>query len=217
MNRAQALRPNAVRFIVMGALWIKFRGTRFPLARGETTIGRGPFCSIVVGDALVSREHAAIHFDGETTEIRDLGSSNGTYVNDRKIASPQTLQIGDTIQLGADLLEVLPAEQSSRFRAGGDGADATDVHAITVELAEAMIVSAVESGSEAAVAQSLRECIEELAEGHATRKAVLTRSQVVRLTAAIERVGGWGEGASTDAWRTSALAALHRGSVALDG
>ena len=47
-------------------------------------IGRSPECNITVNEQSVSRKHASCTIDGEVS-IQDLGSSNGTFVNDNKI------------------------------------------------------------------------------------------------------------------------------------
>ncbi len=66
----------------------------------RTTIGRAPDNVIVVGDAVVSGHHAAIAFRGDGWWVEDLGSTNGTLVNDRPVSSPVQVASGDEIQVG---------------------------------------------------------------------------------------------------------------------
>jgi pSer/pThr/pTyr-binding forkhead associated (FHA) protein len=56
---------------------------------------------LVVSDPTVSRQHAEIERSGEEVSVRDLGSSNGTFVNGAKLDSERVLCPGDTVQFGA--------------------------------------------------------------------------------------------------------------------
>lgn len=66
----------------------------------RTTIGRADDNVIVVGDPVVSAHHAAIALRGDGWWVEDLGSTNGTYVNDRPLVGPAPLASGDEIQVG---------------------------------------------------------------------------------------------------------------------
>lgn len=66
----------------------------------EYTIGRDTGCRIVVRRSDVSRTHARIYRDGGRYILVDLDSSNGTYVNGRRISAPQPLQSEDRISVG---------------------------------------------------------------------------------------------------------------------
>jgi pSer/pThr/pTyr-binding forkhead associated (FHA) protein len=74
------------------------RGRRIPLADG-ITVGRGD-CDVVVVDPEVSRRHAVIRDGPRGPAIHDLGSTNGTFVNDTRIAAPHELRDGDVVRLG---------------------------------------------------------------------------------------------------------------------
>lgn len=69
---------------------------------GRTTIGRHPDSDIVVGDESASRLHAEIHWigDRDTPVLRDLGSTNGTFVNRERLSQPGVLRPGDQIRIG---------------------------------------------------------------------------------------------------------------------
>jgi len=90
----------------MSAYWLKFQDMRFPLRLGETLLGRSPYCTIVVNDGLVSRQHAAIRVHRDGMQIEDLGSRNGTFVNQRRISGVQTLAPGDRIEIGGHPMEI---------------------------------------------------------------------------------------------------------------
>jgi pSer/pThr/pTyr-binding forkhead associated (FHA) protein len=89
--------------------WLIFSGAgpRYGQAlqlRGiATTIGRAPGCDIVVEDHAVSRQHARISIEGGDRSIRyilrDLASSNGTFVNARRALAVE-LAGGDVIRIG---------------------------------------------------------------------------------------------------------------------
>lgn len=87
-------------------------GTRHPLRPGETTIGRDQVNAIALADPLVTRRHAVVAVIGGAIELRDLGSSNGTWVNNARLTTPRALQEGDTIDIG---------QTRFVFRRGGGG------------------------------------------------------------------------------------------------
>jgi hypothetical protein len=72
---------------------------RFELA-GHLRIGRHGAIDLKLLDPKVSRQHADIDVEGTTCRITDLGSSNGTYVNGRRISEPTELKHGDAIKIG---------------------------------------------------------------------------------------------------------------------
>ncbi|WP_280468774.1 BTAD domain-containing putative transcriptional regulator [Nocardia cyriacigeorgica] len=84
-------------------------GQRFEVTAAGLTIGRGAGNDIRLTDPKVSRDHARVDTDGETARIEDLGSSNGVYVNDRRIDPSGVIEPGDRIRLGSTLLRVCPA------------------------------------------------------------------------------------------------------------
>ncbi len=69
------------------------------LTKQKTIIGKGDEADIRLPDDFVSRLHALIYLEKDGFYISDLGSTNGTYVNDRK-AMQETLKDGDRIRIG---------------------------------------------------------------------------------------------------------------------
>ncbi|MBL8900242.1 MAG: FHA domain-containing protein [Planctomycetes bacterium] len=67
----------------------------------QTTLGRSPSATIQIVDPEVSRAHTQIEQDGDEYLVRDLGSSNGTYLNGRRLYGPATLEDGDELAIGA--------------------------------------------------------------------------------------------------------------------
>jgi len=70
--------------------------------QGNCSFGRAATNQVVLADERVSRRHAIIHRQGEGEFwLLDLGSSNGTYLNGRRVSKPGRLRNGDAIQIGA--------------------------------------------------------------------------------------------------------------------
>ncbi|MCS6800943.1 MAG: FHA domain-containing protein [Chloroflexota bacterium] len=72
----------------------------FALRQAEQVLGRQPGCDIVIPHPTVSSRHARIFFSDGNFLIEDLGSTNGTAVNQRAISGPVLLRSGDIIQVG---------------------------------------------------------------------------------------------------------------------
>jgi serine/threonine protein kinase len=81
-------------------------------------IGRDNTCDVVIpDDPLVSREHVRIAFDGKRYWIEDLGSTNGTLVNGRRLTRRRALNPGDKLKIGNTelLVEVVPEIKEAEF------------------------------------------------------------------------------------------------------
>ena len=74
-------------------------GTRFPITDGLTELGRHPASAISLDDITVSRRHAEIERTSQGYVVRDVGSLNGTYVNQERIEQA-VLHHGDELQIG---------------------------------------------------------------------------------------------------------------------
>ena len=72
----------------------------------EITIGRADKCQVVLDDTYVSQIHARIFPKGEGVAVEDLGSTNGTYLNRRRITAAVELQRGDQVKIGKTILEM---------------------------------------------------------------------------------------------------------------
>lgn len=72
----------------------------------ELVVGRAEKCNIVLDDTYVSQMHARIFSKGESVMVEDLGSTNGTYLNRRRITSPSELQRGDHLKIGKTVMEL---------------------------------------------------------------------------------------------------------------
>ena len=70
-------------------------------------IGRGRECEVSLDDTYLSTRHAQLTFDDGDLLIEDLGSTNGTYVNQELIEHRTRLERGDIVQVGGVLFEVV--------------------------------------------------------------------------------------------------------------
>jgi hypothetical protein len=78
-------------------------GTRHELSTGRNVIGRGTEADIRLPDTGVSRKHVDVVLDGGVATVEDLGSTNGTLINGRRV-SRQALADGDVIRIGHSVL-----------------------------------------------------------------------------------------------------------------
>ncbi len=81
-------------------------GKKYDLTPGVTTLGRDPLATIVLDADSVSRSHARIEVVGNDTWVVDLGSTNGTFVNDVQV-DRQALRSGDLVKVGDIIFKFL--------------------------------------------------------------------------------------------------------------
>jgi pSer/pThr/pTyr-binding forkhead associated (FHA) protein len=81
-------------------------GVKFPLAQGSNLVGRVvPPCTILLEGKKVSKKHCDFLLQGEILKVEDLGSSNGLYVNGKKVSSA-VLKPKDRLVVGEYTLEI---------------------------------------------------------------------------------------------------------------
>jgi pSer/pThr/pTyr-binding forkhead associated (FHA) protein len=101
----------------MAKIIIKFNNDvvdHVDLRQGDMKIGRKPGCEIQIDNLSVSGEHANIFTVGEDSFIQDLGSTNGTFINNKKI-SKHHLKNGDTVVIGKhSLIYLTESTRASR-------------------------------------------------------------------------------------------------------
>ena len=87
------------------------QGHRFFITSDEMIIGRDPAADISISDSSISRKHAKVTREGNVIKIEDLGSSNGTAVNGKKLEAGNVAKLAkeDLIKLGNSIVKYLPA------------------------------------------------------------------------------------------------------------
>jgi pSer/pThr/pTyr-binding forkhead associated (FHA) protein len=81
------------------------RGAAFAIGQ-EITIGRAATCTIVMpDDSFVSQLHARVYREGGLAMVEDLGSTNGTFVNGKRLTVPEQVAKGDRVQIGSTVFE----------------------------------------------------------------------------------------------------------------
>ena len=84
----------------------KQMGKKISVSSSKFLIGRGEECQLRPQSNLVSRKHCVILIEKDSAAIEDLGSTNGTFVNDEKLEQRRELKTGDRIKVGMLGLEV---------------------------------------------------------------------------------------------------------------
>ena len=97
--------------------WLVWKDTILPLSEGDNVVGRSPDSSIWIDAASVSREHARIVIAEGRATVEDRGSTNGTFVNGKRIATRHPLVDGTTVTFGSE---------ETAFREWSDTARASD-------------------------------------------------------------------------------------------
>jgi len=82
-------------------------GAAFPLA-AVTTVGRRAGNTIAIEEPFLSAEHAELAYDNGRWWLRDLGSTNGTFVNDDPVTVATGIRAGDIVQFGRIKLRFVP-------------------------------------------------------------------------------------------------------------
>jgi pSer/pThr/pTyr-binding forkhead associated (FHA) protein len=92
------------------------------VAAGETVvIGRGGACDLVLASPAASRRHAEVVARASGWRVRDLGSTNGTFLNGERVEAERELHAGDAIQIGEQTIHFCHVESGgAEAEAGGE-------------------------------------------------------------------------------------------------
>jgi pSer/pThr/pTyr-binding forkhead associated (FHA) protein len=82
------------------------RGQAYPLD-DEVTLGRAAGCQVPLEDSYASQVHARVFNREGQWYVEDLGSTNGTYLNRRRVAGPMVMKRRDRVQIGNTVLELV--------------------------------------------------------------------------------------------------------------
>ena len=85
----------------------KHEGTTYLVHKSPYLIGRHDQADLRIGNPQVSVQHCVVIIRGTEVWIRDLGSTNGTYVNEEVLDGERRLGVSDVIQIGPALFEVI--------------------------------------------------------------------------------------------------------------
>ena len=78
----------------------KQQGNSIPLPQGKFLVGREEDCHLRPNSDLVSRHHCVFTVDDFSVRLRDLGSTNGTFVNGERLKGAVILKAGDRVLIG---------------------------------------------------------------------------------------------------------------------
>jgi len=81
-------------------------GKGYPVNKVPATIGRDKLCDISITDTRMSRQHAMLFYYSPHFYLKDLGATNGTFVNDKRIKQTE-INNGDQIRIGSSKLEFI--------------------------------------------------------------------------------------------------------------
>ncbi len=124
-DHAMSARPEGARRAGEAHLWVcsgKNVGRRYRVAEAHLVMGRAADCDLVVEDERASQRHARIRLVQGAHLVEDLGSTNGTFVNNQRIVRTP-LRDGDLLQVGETVFEYLSAEESGTARGTQPGRD----------------------------------------------------------------------------------------------
>ncbi|WP_164984054.1 FHA domain-containing protein FhaB/FipA, partial [Cellulomonas endophytica] len=82
------------------------RGTTLPLGASAVLVGRAPSCTLVLDDDYSSSRHARVFPHEGGWWVEDLGSTNGTWVDEQRITEPVPLRTGVAVRVGQSVLEL---------------------------------------------------------------------------------------------------------------
>ncbi len=88
--------------VTAGAL----KGTTIPLGSAPILIGRSPTCTLVIDDDYCSARHCRVFPEGGSWMVEDLGSTNGTFLDNQRVDDPMPFKRGDKLRLGGTTLEL---------------------------------------------------------------------------------------------------------------
>lgn len=93
----------------------ELNGTIYNLNFGETVVGRNPDCTIPLDFHGVSRRHFTVIVEEGSVSVQDLGSANGTYLNEEKLEATKVLKKADVIKIGSIAMKYLPKGDPERL------------------------------------------------------------------------------------------------------
>ena len=183
-------------------LAVVYEGRRIPLTRGDVLLGRAATCHVAIDEMMVSRIHAKIVVTEDAVIVRDMGSTNGVFVNGARIDRPTPLREGDILSLGAvDLpIEAWVASPETgdapqaEAKPGEPAATTPPSHTSKVDaleqigmLAQRLLKAGQIDMAERALSGHLRQVIEASRDGRAIPASTITQASTCALALAEAR------------------------------
>ncbi|HZL87197.1 MAG TPA: FHA domain-containing protein [Pirellulaceae bacterium] len=147
-------------------MWLVSTGTipgnlPFRLDPGKFVVGRSRKAQIVIRDLTVSKQHARLVCTARSVVVEDLGSRNGTFVNEEP-AGPTTAEQGSTLRFGSvvcmlsatAMMPVQSVDSESTFAVGGLASPTLEIGGLTPAQREVLAL-ALRGADEAAIAHTL--------------------------------------------------------------
>lgn len=199
----------------MSELRINFEGQTYRLSQTKTLVGRSRRCTVVLASHLASREHCLLERTGASIILVELGSKNGTWVNEERVNQRRQLLLGDRIRIGSDYLDVIAgadirgyrrphAETQRMSRTPTEETNTASVdHASVLDLAEVLIETAGSTEQRPQTTRVILAAIEELLDHAGLAQPYLQASEQLRLRAIGDRVCSWWSDGSLNAWRAT--------------
>ncbi len=184
----------------MSTYWLEQGVLRHLIPEGESVIGRGAEVTIRVNDRKVSRTHARLRRCGEVVTLEDLGSSNGTWLNARRVQARETLTVGDVLALGGATLRFSVSEEEppasvslgvelvERRIESAPTPAVTDAHLSTVAIIEALVSSPTARSAPARVAGHVSVAVDRMLAGLGERGESLSEDDAARVRRILRRV-----------------------------
>ncbi|QZN85694.1 FHA domain-containing protein [Cellulomonas sp. C5510] len=102
-ERGRGRRAGPTRLVVTEG---PLRGTTLPLGTSAVLIGRAPSCTLVLDDDYSSSRHARVFPEGDQWLVEDMGSTNGTFLDDQRVADAVPFRPGAQLRIGQSVLEL---------------------------------------------------------------------------------------------------------------
>ncbi len=194
----------------MPAYWLDHNGTRYPLTRRETVMGRSEECAVYLPHSQVSRIHAVIRLrSDDTLELVDLGSMNGTRLNGERALGPRTLHSGDVVRIGTETLTV-HVDESARApaRVPSGPFQATTTRPAegergvmdSIDLAEALVKGGETTERRDAAARTVRSLLEQAVGRISRERLPLDHELAGRIAALAEQLAKLSPATATPEW-----------------
>jgi pSer/pThr/pTyr-binding forkhead associated (FHA) protein len=110
----------------------KLQGRKLTLPEGEIVLGRDESCQLRLNSNDISRQHCALTCTVAGLRVRDMGSANGTYVNDVAIEGEVLLHPGDLLRVGPMIFQVPHPKEGSPAASHSAAIETATQHAAAV-------------------------------------------------------------------------------------